>query len=139
MIWEYQCKECGITFQTSDPNEKAAMDQVCGYGLYHNFDPTPCNGLIKRVFSFSIARSMPAHYNQSAGQYISNERELKDVFKAQSEAATERTGIEHHFIPVDPQDKERLGVTSAGLAETYERRKALNMPIPDVVRPRNLD
>lgn len=81
---------------------------------------------------------MPAHFNQSAGTYVSNDRELKDAFKAQSEAATERTGIEHNFVPVDPQDTARLGVTTEGLGATYDRRKALNMPIPEAIKPGNL-
>lgn len=81
---------------------------------------------------------MPAHFNRSAGQYVSNERQLKDSFKAMSEAASERVGMEHRFVPVDPQDKDKLGVSTEGLAATYDRRKALGMPIPDVIRPENV-
>lgn len=139
MIYEYECKGCGATFHTSDPNEKEYMDEACRQGLYHNFDTEPCNGLIKRVFSFSVRHPMPAHFNKAAGVYVNSERQLKDAFKVQSDILTERTGIEHNLVPIDHEDKKTLGVTSEGLAATYDRRKKLGMPIPDVVRPENLD
>lgn len=138
-VWEYECKGCGATFTTTNLDEKDWLDVACREGLYHNFDPEPCNGLIKRVWSFAIRTPMPAHFNQSAGVYVSNETQLKDAFKAQSDLLTERTGIEHNLVPIDPADKETLGVTNLGLRETYERRKKLGMPIPKAILPKNLD
>lgn len=150
MIYEFRCKACGHDYSVTSLDMKEAMERQiergtkCGViikqeGSIDNLGTlVHCGGQVRRVFSFSTRRSMPEHYNQSAGTYVSSERQLRDAFKAQSEAATIRTGLEHNFVPVDPRDKERLGVTSEGLRETYDRRKALDMPIPDVVRPENV-
>lgn len=131
-IYEYVCKDCGEDCSVTSTH-KELMDRYIKEGYTHR-----CGGSIKRVFSFSVARPMQPHYNKSAGQYISFERQLKDIFKVQSEQATERTGVEHNFVPVHPSERDRLGVTSEGLAATYDRRKALGMPIPDVIRPGKL-
>lgn len=74
-----------------------------------------------RVISgFCFQRSMEGHYNLAVGQYVSNERELRDSLKVASERATIRTGVEHRFVPVDLRDKERLNVTEEGLDETMK-------------------
>lgn len=133
-VYEFSCKTCSRDHSVVGLHEKEAMESRISNG----FAICDCGGEISRIYSFSFKRSMPAHYNQSAGTYVSNERQLHDSFKAQSEAASIRTGIEHNFTPVDPQDTERLGVTTEGLGATYDRRKALGMPIPDVVKPSNI-
>lgn len=124
-VYEFTCTEC------DDVSEL-----TCTMQEYTNAKEFRCicGGLLKRVFSFSIKPTMPEHYNNSAGQYISNEKQLKDVFKVQSEQATERTGIEHNFVPVHPDDREKLGVTSEGLRETYDRRRKLGMKTNEAMR-----
>lgn len=107
-IYEFKCKNCGQGYQAS-VRTLAYPEKTC-----------TCGGEIKRVFSFSIRRSMPEHFNTSTGTYVSNERALKDDFKRLSDAATERTGIPHNYVPIDPQDKETLGVTDEGLDSTYD-------------------
>lgn len=64
---------------------------------------------------------MPDHYNHAVGKYVSNEAALTEQFHVQSEAATERTGIPHKFVPVHPSDKETFGVTDEGLDATHDR------------------
>lgn len=78
-----------------------------------------CDTRMSRRFSFSFRRSMPEHFNSSIGSYISNERDFKDGLKAQSEAATLRTGIEHNFVPADISEPAAYGVTDEGLDSTY--------------------
>lgn len=75
---------------------------------------------MKRVWSFSFHRPMPDHFNASTGTYVRNERQFRDELKKMSDEATERTGIPHNYVPVDPMDKEALGVTDEGLDTTYD-------------------
>lgn len=97
-----------------------------------------CGSPTARLFSFSERNDTPAHYNQSAGEFVTGARSLRESFKRQSEIASERTGMPHNFVVVDPRDKDQLGITDDGLAATYDARKKLNMRIPDVVRPGNM-
>lgn len=124
---------------------------ACGYVdlYYHSFDDIseayhecphceveegPCGGepirsTMERVYDFSFfRRSMPEHYNLSAGKFVRNEQHFKDELRRQSDEASERVGLEHNFVPVDPRDKEALGVTDEGLDSTYDRRKKAGLP-----------
>ena len=71
---------------------------------------------------------MPDHYNVSAGQHVSGQRELEEVFKRKSDEVTERTGIPHNFKPIDLRDHEALGVTRHGLEEDAARRHDAGLP-----------
>lgn len=133
--YEFRCKACNADHSVFTLDSKEVME----YGILHKrIWCNKCGGDLRRVFSFTSTKSMPEHFNQSLGQHVSSERQLKDAFKVQSELATERTGIEHNFVPVHPSERDRLGVTSEGLAATYDRRKALGMAIPDVIRPEKM-
>lgn len=133
--YEFRCRDCGADYSVHSLAAKETME----YGISHGrIWCDKCGGNLRRIFSFSVSTPMPEHYNQSAGTFVSSERQLKDAFKVQSEVATERTGIEHNFVPIHPSERETLGVTSEGLDATYNRRKALGMPIPDVIRPENM-
>lgn len=124
-IYEFKCTRCHQRYETPNRDEKASCGvTLTGYDLSDPDDLQPyrpiCAGTLKRVFSFSIGRSMPEHFNNSTGTYVTNKTQLADDFKRLSEAATERTGIPHNFVPVDPQDKETLGVTDEGLDSTHD-------------------
>lgn len=137
--YEYRCEaghETVWDLTIAEYEELTNDDLLCAHSLEDV--EWYCLKSLKRIFSFSTKPSMPEHFNQSAGEYVSNERQLNDAFKRQSDAATARTGVEHKFTAVDPQDKKTLGVTDAGLAETYDRRKRLGMRIPDVIKPGNM-
>lgn len=133
-IYEFKCTAgCG--------NIEQYRISIQAYSKIGDLDMTclRCRrGAMVRKFSFAIKPSMPDHYNTSAGTYVSSERQLNDEFKRLSDEASARVGMEHRFVPVDPRDKDRLGVTDAGLKETYDRRKQLGMKIPEVVRPENM-
>jgi len=139
---EFKCKQCDRRWLvTSDVKDFLKRQRDKGNEVTHGLfsSATNCEGAIVRVFSFAVKTSMPDHYNQSAGLYVTGEKELKDTYKRLSDVATERTGIPHNFVPVDHRDKQRLGVTNAGLDATYNRRKKLGMEIPNVIRPENTD
>lgn len=139
-VYEFRCKECGADYSVEGLVSKEWMERniarggTCGWPVDGQF----CEGRIVRVFSFSLKPSMPPHYNTSLGSAVTGERQLNDGFKRLSDEATERTGLEHRFVAVDPRDKERLGVTSEGLAATYDRRRALGMAVPEAIHPDKL-
>lgn len=105
VLYEYRCRTCNHVYEliTHMPSI------LCN-----------CGQRAKRVFSFSARMSMPDHYNNATGQYARNERHLKDQFKEMSDIATARNGVPHNFVPIDPHDKETLGITDEGLDSTYD-------------------
>lgn len=123
ILYEFKCTKCGQTYTSTNRNLRIAQDdpdrRVCiernGRG-----SSIICFGNLKRVFGFNLKRSMPEHFNNSVGKYVSNESKLRDEFKRLSETATARTGIPHNYVPVDPMDKETLGVTDEGLDATHD-------------------
>lgn len=126
--YEYRCDTCQspTTINTSIANYEATFANkalVC--------DACDGSGLLLRVYRpFRFKLPMPDHYNPSAGQYVSGEKHLKDIFKQKSDEATERTGIPHSFAPVDLRDTEALGVTREGLEEDAARRHDAGLPVP---------
>lgn len=106
-LYEYQCDGCGATVATAEPADST---------------PCPrCNSLARRDFSFGIARSIPEHFNNSVGHYVTNERQLRDALKSRSEETSHRLGIDHNFeylSPHDMADSSSHGVTEEGLDAT---------------------
>lgn len=108
-LFDYKCSTCGITTTITFRSTYIK----CEYCV---------DGMATRRFSFSIASSMPEHYNPSIGKYVTNMNTFKDSLKRQSESATISTGIEHTFIPVTLHDRDSLGVTDQGLYETAKHK-----------------
>ncbi len=77
-----------------------------------------CEVPMRRVWGFNLAHSMPAHYNQSTGQFVTNERAFKDQLKEMGERQSESTGLYHDYQPVDITDRKACGVTDDGLEST---------------------
>lgn len=97
----------------------------CPHGDTLDTDRTPpfcdeCMSPMRRIWSFSFKRPMADHYNPSVGSYVRSEQDFTDKLKAMSDEATERTGIPHNYVPVDPTDRKALGVTDEGLDATYD-------------------
>lgn len=105
-LYEFKCKGCGqIVHSTARINEESCDD---------------CGGALRRVFSFSFKRPMQPHFNTAVGRDVAGERDLKNEFRRMSDAAEERTGIPHNYQPVDPRDKDTLGVTDEGLGDRFD-------------------
>lgn len=105
-FYEYRCTSCYQKFETMTRGESLPC-RSCG-------EPA------KRLYSFTFKEPLQEHYNIATGQYVSNETDLKNQFKVISETASERTGIEHNFVPTSP-DMASNGVTDEGLQSTYNR------------------
>jgi hypothetical protein len=113
-LQDYKCKACG---------EQWTSEWVDSDDPIFRLIPCPfCYEMgIKKSYSISVKASMPEHFNMATGKVESSERSIREEFKRKSAEATERTGIEHNFQPVDLRDKEALGVTDDGLDATYRR------------------
>ena len=123
--YEYRCNNCQSP--TTITTTIAIYDETFA-GV-----PLTCDacmvGELKRVYQPPAYKfSMPDHFNVSAGQHVSGEHHLREVFKRKSEEATERLGVEHNFQPVDLRDHEALGVTREGLEEDVARRHDAGLP-----------
>lgn len=125
-LYGYRCTDCGNKFDQW--STIADYDPGAPVSCIH------CHGACVRAYE-PITHRMPMadHYNVSAGQYVSGEKELRDVFKRKSDEATERTGIPHNFVPVDLRDTDRVGVKDAeGLGATQDRRQSEGKPKLDL-------
>lgn len=123
--YDYRCNHCQspttITTSIAIYDETfAGVPLICDACM---------EGELKRVYQPPAYKfPMPDHFNVSAGQHVSGERELREVFKRKSAEATERLGIEHNFKPIDLRDHEALGVTREGLEEDVARRHDAGLP-----------
>lgn len=111
VIYEYRCRSCGYTANV--------VDRADSLGGCPN-----CPGELRRVWSVQIAPVMQEHFNATVQKPVSSMRQFEAELRRASDEATERTGIEHRFAPVDPTDRKALGVTSEGLAATNRHRVA---------------
>lgn len=88
-------------FFTIDDPEKERWDDG---KFYHSADDHFI--AFRRVFSFSSPADPigDGYFDNSAGKWITNRRQLDDHNKAQSEAHTARTGVETNFVSHDIRD-----------------------------------
>lgn len=105
-IYLYYCDHCHTETETQTRGDR--------------YQCSNCAQPARRIFLANIKASMQDHYNPTTGQYVRNENHFKDQLKVMSDTATERTGVEHHFVPTDPTDMKANGVTEEGLKETYD-------------------
>jgi predicted nucleic acid-binding Zn ribbon protein len=64
------------------------------------------------------------HFNHTTGEIVHNQSEFRDQLKRKSDEASERTGIEHRFVPVDPDQPRALGVKLDGTEQFPVNEKA---------------
>ena len=100
--WEFECQGRGceghrFLAQTREP-------QACPRG--HG----PAE--FRRVFTFgAFHREMPGQYSQAVGRYVQNKRDFKSALSRASDEASENTGMEHRFVPIDMADRDATRVT----------------------------
>ncbi len=105
MIFEYQCRPCGDRYfvEADEPPSSAPRCPECAVACV-------------RRFSFGFQRSTVKHeadWNYSTGTVVSTTRQFENDLKRLGEERTERTGIPHSYVPVDPTDTKALGATEA--------------------------
>lgn len=121
-LYAYECPNCGQEYESLKRGLESTT--LC-----------QCESPIKRKWMVNLQRPMPDHYNTSVGKYVTGKRQLTDEFKRMSDNMTERTGIPHNYVPVDPNDKETFGVTDEGLQATHDRmvKQGMKPPAPKLI------
>ncbi len=112
-IYTYKCLSCAATGDLIISMDDSDVVQICPY----------CTSDMKRIPSrFSTSTPFDSHFNPTVNAHVSSKSQFTDLLKAQSEAATLRTGIEHNYKAIDPREsKDMLGVTDEGLDATRRR------------------
>lgn len=75
-----------------------------------------------RKFSFYVKQPFAPHYNTAIGKYVSTRSEFNAELSRLSDKQSERTGIEHNYVPVDLADTAAFGATDEG-AEKFQRSR----------------
>lgn len=88
--YNYRCRSCNRLFATNT----AADASTC----------PDCQGPAVRKFGFYVSGGLKEHWNNAVGQYVSNERQMTEALKRQSEEASVRTGTDHQFEYVSPAE-----------------------------------
>lgn len=84
--YQFRCERCGNLFTSPEQNPR-----TCPLGHVQ----------LRRIYSFSFGMGVKEHWNGSVGQYVSNERHLKDELARASDRASESTGTEHRYVMAD--------------------------------------
>ena len=125
MLYSYICNQCGreaVDDNFSPLGQPLARRCVCG-------------GVLRRsVGRVSIARSgdfgFEPHFNDAVGAPVTSMRDFREQLAAKARANTEATGIEHHYTPVDPRDRDAFGIrpTDVEMNEAVNRGVRLDKP-----------
>jgi DNA-directed RNA polymerase subunit RPC12/RpoP len=111
--FEYQCDSCGTILSLQRGDRISCPN---------------CGLTAKRRFSFNRQSMFQDHYNNAVGRYVTNDRQFRDELKKGAEAATQRTGLEHNYEPVDVGDRAAYGITEehiAALEPTYKKQREM--------------
>jgi len=79
-----------------------------------------CGIEMSRKFSFNTTPPSTQFdyegYSPAAGAHVSSKREFNETLKRKSDLATERTGVEHSYVPLHPSEVQSVAkVTTEGL------------------------
>lgn len=106
-VYEYRCPTCGPVISSD------RADSI----------PHECGEVAKRRWSFQMAPVMHAHFNHTVGKEVSDHRAIKRELARKSAEMSERTGVEHRYVPTVPGDvKEKA--TDEGLDTTFNRMRS---------------
>jgi hypothetical protein len=94
----------------------------------HYTSPCPYDGLMVRVFSFSLERPMQEHWNTTVNKPIRDNKQFDRELRRMSDQASEYAGIEQRYERIDPEDTQALGITAEGLDATNRVRVAQGQP-----------
>lgn len=109
--YNYRCPSCNRLFATNEAGDRS---------------PCPsCQGPAVRQFAFYVSGGLKEHWNNAVGQYVSNEHQMNEALKRQSEEMSVRTGMDHNYQYVDPsemRDASAHGVSEDNLETTRQVR-----------------
>lgn len=88
--------------------------------------------VMRTVGNFTTHLSMPEHFNQSTGQYVTNGQTFKSQLSQKSDEMSERLNMTVKYGEVDGRDAKALGVTPEGMESTIAKE-------PDSLKRRSLE
>lgn len=127
MIYNFLCDDCAHE-ECFDPGYGMSIGDLTHYLCER------CYGGLRRSASFCVQRPMIEHLNVTTGMPVSSEKQFKEQLKIKSDEATQRTGMDHKFVPCDVTDMKALGVTGDGIDESRRTRRAQGLDQPDSTR-----
>lgn len=92
MKYEYRCKQCYETHLLHTYGLEGSICTVCG------------DGILARVYSITVHRDLPEHYNPQVGKPIRGMQQLKRELRDAGEKQWEKTGIPHRYVPMDMRE-----------------------------------
>lgn len=105
--YEYRCPTCGPVLRSERGD----------------FIDCTCGATAKRRWSFQMAPVMHSHFNTTVGREVSDHRQIERELARKSAEMTERTGVEHRYVPTTPGDV-KAQATDEGLDTTFNRMRA---------------
>ena len=108
-IYSYRCTECSQEYTSSERGDRLDLPNgmgclTCGH-----------TGQLHRQFSVSIHKPMMAHFNATTQSEVSDMKQFNRKLRQMSDEASEYTGQEHDYQPIDPTDTKAIGVTEEAL------------------------
>lgn len=89
-----------------------------------------CGEVMRRVFTApALAVGWVPHFSHTVGQYVSSRREFDAALSRGSDEASERTGMEHRYRAIDPEE---AGATDEGMEATRRKHRELGWTKPEV-------
>lgn len=105
-VYEFVCPTCKTLYEFLSRDQKRC----------------PRDGTaLRRKFSFSAPKLFEPHFNHAVGRYVTSAADFRAALSEASDKATETTGIEHNFVPVDYREVKANLPNEDGL---YEQQKA---------------
>lgn len=120
-MYGFHCNTCDYTEELFLTIEQYTANPGDGFGVCGNHPQ--CWGTMKRTYdavSMPAAHIVQAHYSIALGKEVLGKRDLTEQYHAHSMRESERHQFPVNFQPVDPHDKETLGVTDEGLGVTHD-------------------
>lgn len=74
------------------------------HGLETNTSCFDCGNPLRRVYSISVKRDIPEHFNPQTGGVVRGMQQFKRDLRDAGEKQWEKTGIPHRYIPMDLRD-----------------------------------
>lgn len=123
-LYEFACPACSEESTTSRSVEVNTTDKTCPV----------CGEAMNRRFSSPGFARFTEHVSPATGLPVSSPQEFREQLKRASAEATERTGVEHNFVPSEITHKEGPGTDEQARKHRelgtpgFERKKSFFTP-----------
>jgi hypothetical protein len=106
-MYSYLCPDC--------QSESSHLTRLkIGAKLYEPCEVCNHPYVVRAICRVATHLSMPEHFNNSTGKYVSNRRAFRSQLDAKSDEMSARLGYDVKYGEVDPSDQKAIGVTSDG-------------------------